>query len=447
MKKTKSVRWGALLVGFLVALGMVGPGVQQASGLSGSGFDPGYIISDANFYNSDALSQAEIQNFLDAKIGNCQSALCLNVLRVDSTTRAADRTVCGTYAGASQELASTVIFKAQQACGISAKVILVTLQKEQGLVSSTNPSSKVVGRAMGYACPDSTGGTCDSTYYGFYNQVYWAAWQLKRYSVPNQFGTYHPGPKSVQYHSSQPNLICDAPIVNIQNDATAALYNYTPYQPNAAALANLGGLGDGCSAYGNRNFWAYYTNWFGSPTGDINPFGAVDSAVGVAGAVHVQGWAMDPDTSDPIPVHVYIDGVGTAIVANQARSDVGAIYPSQGPNHGFSADIPVSTGGSHQVCIFAINIGPGANMQLGPCRTATTQSGAPFGVIDNASGADGKITASGWAIDPDTAAPISVRLSLDGVTTTLSASDARADVALAYFGYGPNHAYSFSVNA
>ena len=34
-----------------------------------------------------------------------------------------------------------------------------------------------------------------------------------------------------------------------------SLYNYTPYQPNAAALAAYPGTGDSCSAYGNRNFF------------------------------------------------------------------------------------------------------------------------------------------------------------------------------------------------
>jgi len=49
----------------------------------------------------------------------------------------------------------------------------------------------------------------------------------------------------------------------MQNAATAALYNYTPYQPNKAALDNLYGSGNSCSAYGNRNFWRMYNDWFG----------------------------------------------------------------------------------------------------------------------------------------------------------------------------------------
>src|SRR5699024_261440 len=40
-----------------------------------------------------------------------------------------------------------------------------------------------------------------------------------------------------------------------------------PYQPNRAALNAGYGTGDGCSAYGNRNFYNYFTDWFGSTQG------------------------------------------------------------------------------------------------------------------------------------------------------------------------------------
>ncbi len=64
--------------------------------------------------------------------------------------------------------------------------------------------------------------------------------------------------------------------VLMRNQATAALYYYTPYPPNAAALANLCGTGDGCSAYGNRNFWVFYNTWFGPTTASPNPFGNIE---------------------------------------------------------------------------------------------------------------------------------------------------------------------------
>ena len=61
-----------------------------------------------------------------------------------------------------------------------------------------------------------------------------------------------------------PSAACGAKTITIANKATASLYYYTPYQPNAAALAAGWGIGDCCSAYGNRNFFLYFTTWFGS---------------------------------------------------------------------------------------------------------------------------------------------------------------------------------------
>ncbi|MGA1827654.1 MAG: hypothetical protein WAZ28_05330, partial [Microbacterium sp.] len=56
--------------------------------------------------------------------------------------------------------------------------------------------------------------------------------------------------------------------VYVQNQATANLYYYTPYQPNAAAIRAGYGEGDGCSSYGNRNFFQYFSDWFGATQGD-----------------------------------------------------------------------------------------------------------------------------------------------------------------------------------
>lgn len=255
--------------GMLAAIVMVASGLTGLAGtsdsayaLSGSQFQAGNIISDDAFYDSNAMSEGEIQSFLDAKIGTCSNSNCLNIVRTDTFDRAADRTVCSAYAGAAGERASTIIFKVQQACGISAKVLLVTLQKEQGLVTSKSPSASKLSRAMGYGCPDTTAGVCDAKYYGLYNQLYSAAWQLKRYSTPTPWGSYQPGTRQIQFN---PNGGCGTKTVSISNNATAALYNYTPYTPNAAALANLYGTGDSCSSYGNRNFWVFYNDWFGDP--------------------------------------------------------------------------------------------------------------------------------------------------------------------------------------
>ena len=268
-KKSRIAGFVAGMAAVVVAFAGLAVGVAPAQAITGAEFNPGYIISDANFYNPNAMSQPEIQAFLDARIGACQNANCLNIKSVNTVTRPADA-MCREYVGGSNEPTSLVIFKVQQACDISAKVLLVNLQKEQGLVTHKAPSDARLDRAMGYACPDNPAapGWCDPAFGGLYNQIYRSAWQFKRYGNPpgtsNFFNWYPVGAASQIRYS--PNAACGSSSVIVQNRATAALYYYTPYQPNASALANLGGVGDACGAYGNRNFWVYYNNWFGPTT-------------------------------------------------------------------------------------------------------------------------------------------------------------------------------------
>ncbi|MGH2273096.1 MULTISPECIES: hypothetical protein [Microbacterium] len=229
-----------------------------------SQFQAGNIISNAVFFNSASMTQAQIQAFLEAKVPSCQSGYtCLKDWYDTSRSTSADA-MCGAYQGGTSERASAIIYKVAQACGINPQVILVTLQKEQGLVTNTWPSTWRYTIAMGQGCPDTA--ACNTTYYGFFNQVYGAAWQFKRYGNPPgtsaYFTWYSPGKTwNVQYN---PSASCGSSPVYIQNQATADLYYYTPYQPNSAALAAGYGSGDSCSSYGNRNFFNYFTDWFGS---------------------------------------------------------------------------------------------------------------------------------------------------------------------------------------
>lgn len=169
---------------------------------------------------------------------------------------------CKTYAGATNETAAQVIAKAASACGINPRVLITMLQKEQGLVTASGSSLTVAKyqKAMGLSCPDSA--ACDPAHAGFAPQVYGAASRLVTYGEKPQSYNYRAGQTAkIAYH---PNASCGSSSVTIKNRATAALYNYTPYQPNAAALANIYGTGDSCSSYGNRNFWRLFSDWFGS---------------------------------------------------------------------------------------------------------------------------------------------------------------------------------------
>ncbi|QNE35089.1 hypothetical protein [Leifsonia shinshuensis] len=433
-----------LLVVSAAVAGGWGPS-ERASALDGSQFDPGLIISDANFYDGNAMSQADIQTFLNGKAG-CGNSLCLTSGQFASSSKAADA-MCQAYSGGGTESAAAIIFKVQQACGISAKVILVTLQKEQGLVTTSAPSTNQIYKAMGYACPDTS--ACDTAYYGLFNQVYNAAHQFVRYGNPpgtsNYFTWFPVGTPTVVPYSSTPPPGCKAaPAITIKNKATAALYYYTPYQPNAAALANLYGGGDDCSSYGNRNFWVYYNDWFGDPVGSHDPIGNVELLTGAPGTVRVAGWALDPDTSSPIAVHVYVGSVGTPISADRTRTDVGAAYPGLGDQHGFDATFPVTQSGPQQVCVYAINSGRGGTVIL-TCQTLTLYGGSPLGQADAATlNSDGTATVTGWAFDPDVVAPIPVHLYVDGVGTPYTADKSRPDVAKLYPAYGANHGFQLT---
>lgn len=243
-------------------------GIVKAADLSQ--FQPGNIISDAVFFNPGTMTEAQIQTFLEQRVPRCESGyVCLKDWYDTSRTTNADA-MCGAYSGGVRERASRIIFKVAQACGINPQVILATLQKEQGLVTHVWPSDWRYTIAMGQGCPDTA--ACDTRYYGFFNQVYGAAWQFKRYANPpgtsNYFNWYAPGKTwNLRYH---PNVACGASPVYIQNQATANLYYYTPYQPNAAALAaGYAAANNACSSYGNRNFFNYFTDWFGSTQRDV----------------------------------------------------------------------------------------------------------------------------------------------------------------------------------
>ncbi len=258
------------------------PGDYSASdtslrAMSLSGFRPGNLISDAKMYTSGTMTASQLQSFFEQKVKNCQSGYtCLKDFRMDTASKSPNSYCTNSYQGARNESAARIIAKVSKACNVSEKVLVVMLQKEQGLITHVWPSDWRYDTAMGYACPDTGPGNsanCDSKYFGFQNQMYMAAYQLQRYTKDSYFSWYPVGKSSqVLWH---PNQSCGSGSVKIENAATAALYYYTPYQPNAAALRAGYGTGDSCSSYGNRNFYNYYTDWFGSTRGE--PRAACDS--------------------------------------------------------------------------------------------------------------------------------------------------------------------------
>lgn len=435
----------ALLLGLLTGIQVALPPQAQAAPVTD--FDPGNIISDSVMYDASTMNAASVQSFLTTRGAACRPAAgstCIKDYRESTPSRAATAMCPGTYTGAANERAADIIAKASVACGINPQVLLVTLQKEQGLITSTaGKTAYTYSRALGFGCPDNVGGWCNPSYAGFANQVYSAANQLKRYAA-GLSGSYRPGRvNTILWH---PNAACGSSQVYIENQATASLYSYTPYRPNAAALAAGYGSGDSCSSYGNRNFHLYFTAWFGSAK-QRAPVGVVDSVTSPAGSgsIRVTGWALDPDTNASISVHVYVDGkAARSATAGTSRPDVGAAY-GRGNLHGYDVTVP-AVGGAHQVCVFAIDASGGANPSLG-CRSVSVANKAPIGSVDSVVGSAGKITVSGWALDPDTTASINVHIYVDGKPVTSErAKTSRPDVGRIH-GKGDLHGFSRSVGA
>ncbi|MFF2488797.1 hypothetical protein ACFVSU_20520 [Microbacterium sp. NPDC058062] len=428
-----------------VAGDAVASGVVKTADLSK--FQPGNIISDAKFYDRSTMSEAQIQSFLQARLARCSAGYtCLKDYYDTSRSTAADA-MCGAYAGGMSERASAIIYKVAQACGINPQVILVMLQKEQGLVLSSTPTKDHYRAAMGQGCPDTA--ACDARYYGFFNQVFGAAWQLKRYANPpgtsQYFTWYAPGRTwNVRWH---PNEACGSAPVYIQNQATASLYYYTPYQPNAAAIrAGYNASSDPCASYGNRNFFQFFTDWFGSTQVYNDPFGNVELVQALPGEFRVSGWAADLDTTAPISIHVYAGSQSTAFTADLERGDVGAAYPAVGSRHGFDVRVPAVGAGPTNVCVYGINVGGGANVLL-KCLQAEAMSGSPVGKFDTVKVVDSGVEVSGWAIDPDSTGPTSVHVYVDSVGTAVNADKARSELTTTYPAYGTNHGFTAKLPA
>jgi hypothetical protein len=174
-----------------------------------------------------------------------------------------------------------------------------------------------------------------------------------------------------------------------------------------------------------------------------SPIGNFEVATQNGTGVRFRGWAIDPDTAAPIDVHAYVTpNHSAATTASIPRADVAAEHIASGDPHGFDVTRGGIVAGTYNVCAYGINAPgtPGENTLLG-CRTITlTQS--PIGVLDTVEQDGAGVRFRGWAIDPDTAAPIDVHAYVTpnhGMATT--ANLARGDIAAEFTASGGNHGY------
>ena len=303
----KKLLLGSLL--FTIVVGNTSALLQpkHALGANAANWQAGRIIDDAVFTDANSMSVSQIQDFLNQKVGtggygrvsgqcdtngqatseygggtradygaahgNPSPFTCLKDFYEVPKTSPGPGIPANNYGGkpipAGAKSAAQIISDAAHQYNISPKVLLVTIQKESSgpLTTDDWPFLKQYTYAMGSHCPDGpNGANCNTDYAGFSMQIYDSA-SLLRYYLDNMQQSWWPYKKPYQTNNILWNTTytnCGGADVYIQNKATAALYTYTPYQPNQAALNNLYGTGDSCSAYGNRNFWRIFTDWFGT---------------------------------------------------------------------------------------------------------------------------------------------------------------------------------------
>lgn len=158
--------------------------------------------------------------------------------------------------------------------------------------------------------------------------------------------------------------------------------------------------------------------------------------------VQITGWAVDRNTTDPIAVHIYVNGgfVGE-VPADRYRSDIAAGLPWTGGDTGFAAEFALPDG-EHTVCAYAIGAGPGAPWSGIGCKTVTFTS-APLGVLETARIGDSAMRVSGWAYDPDVVDPVQIHFYVDGLfSAAVPADQWRGDIGANLPAYGPNHGFA-----
>ncbi|MCL2094885.1 dockerin type I repeat-containing protein [Candidatus Saccharibacteria bacterium] len=282
----KFKRWikglGILLAVTAVASGVAVFLINRPADAHRDTFNPNFIISDDMFFTSGTMTVAEIQDFLNRQGANCTGDFCLRTLRLDVPDRPADEFCPRPFVGGNLS-AAEILYRTSEACNVNVQVLLVVMQKERSLVAHRNPTATDLRMAMGYGCPDFL--PCNGEFANFASQIYFGSrqFQLYRLSPGWQWRRNQIGVPSTWSHS--PRAGCGSQTITIANQATLGLYIYTPYVPNANAIAGVSHAVDPCAdGNGQVLFWVIFNNWFGSPLSNEGTIAiqARENAVGLS---------------------------------------------------------------------------------------------------------------------------------------------------------------------
>ena len=336
-KSLKSIWLGLLVIGCALLI---------HSPLATAAFNPNRVIDDVIFDNATAMSAGEIDVFLNSRSQSCISTNSGFASKIPSGYSPSGGFTYGGFGSAGQ-----VIATASQVYGINPKVLLVTLEKEQSLVTGrdnfasycNNGDEHKYASAAGYGCLDggavynwsgvslyrrggvehtTTGSTCvnSSIKAGFSQQVIRAAWLLK-FGQQRSLGNIdwavisgswdnsddpqscYSGPITEGYRQTCPSgpsvyydglKTIDGAPVHMDTGATAALYWYTPH------------------FHGNQVFVSLFEGWFGPTQGDPFSWNVVETHIYDAGKnVEISPAHLRP--GDRVLVSLKVRNSGTEI--------------------------------------------------------------------------------------------------------------------------------------
>lgn len=156
-------------------------------------FQRDYLISDHTLTNSNTMTIAQIQSFLDKK----KSVLAKP------------------YRGSSP---AKMIYDAAKKHGINPQVLLTRLQCEQGLISRTTATQHQLDWALGVGCYDS--GNWNQKFKGLDKQIEWAAATYRR---------HYNDAKAKLDRGETITMRIDGRDVKVRNAASYSFYKYCPH--------------------------------------------------------------------------------------------------------------------------------------------------------------------------------------------------------------------------
>ncbi|MBU0636694.1 MAG: hypothetical protein ABH818_00500 [Patescibacteria group bacterium] len=186
-------------------------------------FNPNNIISDFEILDYTSMNLNDIKKFLQNKNSYLTNYSCIDP---DKKTMSVPE----------------IIYDRAINNKISPKLILVLLQKEQSLIEDNNPNQKQLDWATGYGCPDNA--SCNQRWQGFWKQINSASLQFRDYMDNPHLYAYKAN-NTYTFTNPYGTINKEPVLVTPENQATAALYNYTPHVYN-----------------GNYNFYKLWQRYF-----------------------------------------------------------------------------------------------------------------------------------------------------------------------------------------